>query len=111
VCAGRRSRLALATYPAVRHPPLRAIDLLERVGINVEQNLVRGASAELIGEHREVVKQAVPARVHHRQVGRVVIDSPQARLVTMSEQEVRCGRVRVKLHALVGQRGRWNASA
>lgn len=62
-----------------------------------------------------MVKQAVPAGVHDRQVGRIVLDGPEARPAARSDQKVRRARVlgrlvaevtRVKLNALVRQRRR-----
>jgi len=86
------------------------IDPLESRWRDVNQDLVVGALTELVGKDREVVEEAVPARVHDRQVGRIVLDRPQAGPTARSDQKVRSARVlgrlvaqitRVKLNALV----------
>ena len=89
------------------------IDLLEGMGGNVDEDLGVGALTELVGKDREVVQETVPARVHNRQIGRIVLDGPKVRPPTGRDHEVRRARVlgrlvaevtRVELNALVRQR-------
>ena len=84
--------------------------MLEGVGRDVEENLATSPLTDLVGEDREVVEQAVPTCVHDRQVGRIVVDRPNARPAARSDQKVSRGGVlgrlvaevtRVKLNALV----------
>jgi hypothetical protein len=62
------------------------VDLFEGMSGDVKYDLAAGVLTELVGEDREVVEQAVPARVHDRQIGRIVLDGPNARPATRRDQ-------------------------
>jgi hypothetical protein len=118
VCPGRRSRPGQAPSRSARAPRLEqlgAVDLVQCGRRNVEQHVAGSALAELVDEHREMVEQTVPARVHHREGRRIVPDGPQTRPGPGRDQEVRGARAfgglvtkvaRVQLHAFVRQRRR-----
>ena len=65
---------------------LGVVDLFAGVRGDVKHDLAVGVLTKLVGEDREVVEQAVPARVHDRQVGRIVLDGPNPRPATGSDQ-------------------------
>lgn len=94
---------------------LGVVDLLEGVRRNVEPDTEPSALTEFVGEHREVVEQTVAARVHHWEVGRIVLDGPEAWSALRRDQEVRGARAlgglvtevrRRELNAFVRQRRR-----
>jgi hypothetical protein len=52
------------------------VEPVERLRGNVEADFHRVPLTELVGEHRQMVEQALSPRVHHREAGWVVVNAP-----------------------------------